>query len=269
MRLLPALSLLLLSCGHGPALPLVPGGRVFDESEYAADVRARILRRNADVYACYQEAAAARPLQSPEASAGLRYSRDPKAPGYTFEKSPEASGASTASSTPFALAFEQCLGPRVAAWLLPKPVGSSVSARFFFLPPGAPVPAAPDLATAKLNYGEQPSMDPAWSSPLFDEEGVRGFVDVAEMTLPRLLTDTKVHYTQEALAQRVEGRMLMKCLLTREGTLRDCEFPETLPLLEPMVRETYAAARYSPVVYRGRKVDVTFTFTFVFQMPKP
>ena len=111
-------------------------------------------------------------------------------------------------------------------------------------------------------------MDPAWSSPLFDEAGVRGYVDIAGMTRPRRLHGDQFRYTEEALAQGIEGLMNLRCIITTEGVLQDCVVLKSLPGLDQMVLETLSTHRFTPVRFRNKPVSVKYTFTFQFKLPK-
>lgn len=264
MRLLLLALVLASACSHAPRLPL--DGRVFEESEYAADLRGRILRRNADVYACYQAAAAPHPLQGHEASSILAY--HPELGRFAFQGPPKDSAVKAVPPSPFRAAFEACLGPRVTAWMLPRPVGDNSGARFHFLPPGASMPPPPDPSRGPEAASESAGMDPEWSSSLFDEAGVRGYVDIAGMTRPRRLRGAEFRYTEEALAQRIEGMMKVRCIITTEGVLQDCTVLDSLPGLDQMVLETLSTFRFSPVRFRNKPVAVKYTFTFQFKLPR-
>jgi TonB family protein len=271
LPLRPTLALLLITaaCSHAPAVRLPPGPTHLDESASAADLRARILRRNADVYACYQEAVAVQPLTSREASTTLGYNRELQR--FSFERPPKEPDAPTVPPSPFRAAFERCLTPRVAAWALPMPPGGGgPGAHFHFLPQGVPLPTAADPDERKRRpYGELPAaMDPAWSSPLFDEDGVRGYVDITEMIPPRRLSGDPMRYTAEALEKRTEGLMQVRCRITVEGTLRDCTVVRSLPGLDQMALDAFSTQRYTPVLFRGKPVELDYTFTVQFKLPR-
>ncbi|MBF5045478.1 TonB family protein [Aggregicoccus sp. 17bor-14] len=261
-----ALGLLLLTAACSslaPAVRLPSGPQQFDEPPYSADVRARIVRHNGDVYACYQEAAAQSAPQGPDAPSAVRYDRARNR--FLFAGPPDAADEKARPLSPFALAFERCLGARLSGWIpFSPPDGVSVSAYFYFLPPGSALPP-PSEAPARER---PPSMDPAWNSPLFDEGGARGFVDVAEMTTPRKLAGRPMQYTQEALAKHVAGVMQVRCRITVEGTLRDCAVLRSIPELDQMALDAFATHRYTPVLYRGKPLEVDYTFTVQFNVPK-
>jgi protein TonB len=87
------------------------------------------------------------------------------------------------------------------------------------------------------------------------------------MTPPKLLSGGQLQYTREALEARVQGTMVVKCIITREGTVEDCRTIKGLPHMERAVRESLATRRYQPVTFQGRPVNVSYVFTVRLQMP--
>lgn len=90
----------------------------------------------------------------------------------------------------------------------------------------------------------------------------------AGMTRPRLLAGPELRYTQEALAARVEGTMVVKCVITREGDAQDCRVLKGLPHLSESVRQALEARHYTPVTFQGRPVSVSYTFNVRMELPQ-
>jgi eukaryotic-like serine/threonine-protein kinase len=82
------------------------------------------------------------------------------------------------------------------------------------------------------------------------------------MTRPVLIERAKpVSYTPQALEARVEGTMVVRCIITVEGHVEKCLVLKTLPFLEQAVLESLYSSRYSPVTYQGKPVAVGYTFS--------
>jgi eukaryotic-like serine/threonine-protein kinase len=82
------------------------------------------------------------------------------------------------------------------------------------------------------------------------------------MTRPVLIERAKpVSYTSQALLARVEGTMIVRCIITAEGHVEKCVVLKTLPFLEQAVLESLYSSRYSPVTYQGKPVAVGYTFS--------
>jgi periplasmic protein TonB len=87
------------------------------------------------------------------------------------------------------------------------------------------------------------------------------------MTPPRLRAGPPLAYTREALEARVEGTLLVKCVITREGETEDCRIVKGLPHLSEPVREALEARRYTPVTFQGKPVSVSYLFNVKMQLP--
>src|SRR5256885_2012140 len=57
-----------------------------------------------------------------------------------------------------------------------------------------------------------PNMDPDTGPPEFNEA----------MTPPRKISGPEPEYTREALEREIQGTMVVKCVVTRQGTVRNC-----------------------------------------------
>jgi protein TonB len=86
------------------------------------------------------------------------------------------------------------------------------------------------------------------------------------MERPTLISGPQPVYSREALAARVEGTVLAKCVITTSGTLRDCRILKGLPYMEGAVLDALARQRYRPVVYQGRPVNLEYVIPFKFKL---
>ena len=89
-----------------------------------------------------------------------------------------------------------------------------------------------------------------------------------EMTRPQPLCRGFPHYTAKALAERVEGEMVTRCVVTREGSLKNCRVVQSLPHMEEAVLKSFYSARYTPAMAHGQPVDMEYTFTTRYVLPR-
>jgi protein TonB len=81
------------------------------------------------------------------------------------------------------------------------------------------------------------------------------------MAQPQLLSSGTLQYTREALAAHVSGTVVAKCVISREGEVEDCRIIKGQPHMDEAVLEHLYSRRYSPVLYQGRPVAVSYVFT--------
>ncbi|AKT43627.1 energy transducer TonB [Chondromyces crocatus] len=86
------------------------------------------------------------------------------------------------------------------------------------------------------------------------------------MTRPVLLSGVPPTYTREARAARVEGMVLVQCVVTVDGAARNCRILKGLPHLEDAVLRAIATHRYKPSTFAGEPVTVRYTFSFRFKL---
>jgi protein TonB len=65
-------------------------------------------------------------------------------------------------------------------------------------------------------------------------------------------------YTREALEAKIEGLMLVKCVITTEGHLENCRIIKPLPHMAEAVLTALKAWRFAPVMFQGRPVSVDY-----------
>jgi protein TonB len=88
--------------------------------------------------------------------------------------------------------------------------------------------------------------------------GTRAIPFGAGMTRPTLVSKVDIHYTQEARAARVEGVMLVKCVITEDGSLQNCRVVKPLPYVTPAVLAALTKWKYTPVTFQGKPVSVEY-----------
>ena len=87
------------------------------------------------------------------------------------------------------------------------------------------------------------------------------------MTRPALLSKTDPLYTREALEARVEGLMLVKCVITPRGGLTNCRIVKGLPHMDSAVLAALSKWTYSPVTYQGQAVSVDYVIPVRLVLP--
>ncbi|QSQ27644.1 TonB family protein [Pyxidicoccus parkwayensis] len=88
------------------------------------------------------------------------------------------------------------------------------------------------------------------------------------MTPPTQVRVTPIDYTPAAREAGVEGTLIAKCVITREGEVRDCRVIKGLPHMDEAVVDALETWRYRPVTYQGRAVSVSYVFTLRLKMPR-
>ncbi|MBN1210498.1 MAG: energy transducer TonB [Myxococcaceae bacterium] len=88
------------------------------------------------------------------------------------------------------------------------------------------------------------------------------------MKPPQLLTAPEIQYTREALAARVEGLLIARCIITREGDVERCRIIKGLPHMEEAVLSALENRRYQPVEYMGKPVSVSYNFKIRLEIPR-
>ncbi len=76
-------------------------------------------------------------------------------------------------------------------------------------------------------------------------------------------------YTREAREAGSEGLMIVKCTITVEGTVTNCQIIKPVPHMEAAVLQWLAGAKYSPVTFQGRPQQVSYVFNYRFKLDTP
>jgi protein TonB len=86
------------------------------------------------------------------------------------------------------------------------------------------------------------------------------------MTRPQQITGTPPTYSREARAARVEGKVIVRCLITATGEVRNCQVIKGVPMLTELVLASLQSSRFTPVHYRGVPQAVNYIFPFNFKL---
>jgi serine/threonine-protein kinase len=88
------------------------------------------------------------------------------------------------------------------------------------------------------------------------------------MSRPEQLEGKEIAYTREALAAKVQGTMLVKCTITRQGRVENCRILKPVPHMEQTVVEALQSRVYKPILYKGQPVAVDYVFSVKLQLPR-
>ena len=87
------------------------------------------------------------------------------------------------------------------------------------------------------------------------------------MRPPVFVSGPSPEYTARALEREVEGLMVVKCVVTVEGTVFGCRIVKGLPYLDRAVVDALEHRRYRPATVGGRPVEVNYTFRITLRLP--
>jgi serine/threonine-protein kinase len=89
------------------------------------------------------------------------------------------------------------------------------------------------------------------------------------MTRPVLMQPGRpITYTREAIAARVEGVSIVRCVITAEGAVERCKVIKPLPFMDDAVLEHLQSQRFQPVTYQGKPVSVGYNFSVRLTLPR-
>jgi protein TonB len=88
------------------------------------------------------------------------------------------------------------------------------------------------------------------------------------MTRPVFVSGPDLAYTRKALERDVEGLMIVKCVVTISGAVRNCQVVKGLPYMDDAVLEALAHRRYTPATQGGRPVEVNYLFRINLKLPR-
>jgi serine/threonine-protein kinase len=158
-----------------------------------------------------------------------------------------------------------------------EPAMGSISAPVMLesSPPPAPVPAAAPTQTASATAEQKPevaaealavpvpaltkNLGPTGDAPLPFSEG---------MSRPVELSGKDIVYTREALAARVEGTMMVKCVITKQGKVESCRVLKGLPHMNEAVVTALQSRTYKPIMLQGKAVPVDYVFNIRLVAPR-
>jgi TonB family protein len=92
--------------------------------------------------------------------------------------------------------------------------------------------------------------------------------DAASMTRPVFVSGPDPTYTRAALSHDVEGLMVVACVVTREGLVRECRVLQGLPHMDAAVVQALERRRYRPATLNGVPIEVTYQFRLNLRLPR-
>ena len=100
--------------------------------------------------------------------------------------------------------------------------------------PATPAVPPGGFAEEVLPFGE------GMTKPVPDAESMRTF---------------PIEYSREALAAKIEGTMLLKCVILADGTARECKVVKPVPFMTEAVLAAVTKWHFSPVTFQGKPVN--------------
>jgi TonB family protein len=88
------------------------------------------------------------------------------------------------------------------------------------------------------------------------------------MTRPMLLSGRDPVYTAAAREAGVEGTMVARCTITTSGAVTGCRVLKSLPHMNEAVVSALQGRRYTPVMWEGKAVPVSYVFNIRLVLPK-
>jgi serine/threonine-protein kinase len=88
------------------------------------------------------------------------------------------------------------------------------------------------------------------------------------MGLPEQLSGKEIVYSREAIAAKVEGTMIVKCVITIAGRIEKCRIIKPVPHMEQSVLDALASRVYKPVTFQGKPVAVEYLFNIRLTLPR-
>ncbi len=88
------------------------------------------------------------------------------------------------------------------------------------------------------------------------------------MTPPRLIIGHDPIFPKEAFERRIQGDVLVKCVITKEGGVTNCVVIQFLPLVTQAVLDAVMTRRYTPVTEDGTPVSVSYVFSIHVAPPR-
>jgi len=125
-------------------------------------------------------------------------------------------------------------------------------------PPPTPKPPPEDRAASA------PAPPPATSPP-----PPKAPIDLDESKVQLTkLSGPDPEYTPKAVEREVEGVMLVKCVVTTEGTVHNCRVLKGLPFMDSAVVNALQRRKYKPYILNGQPTEIDYTFKIKLTLPQ-
>lgn len=92
--------------------------------------------------------------------------------------------------------------------------------------------------------------------------------DEATMKRPVSVSGPDPGYTKKALEREVEGLMIVKCVVTLEGRVQNCQVLKSLPFMDAAVVSALERRRYKPATLNGTPIEVDYVFRLNLRLPR-
>lgn len=134
--------------------------------------------------------------------------------------------------------------------------------------PGPPEPPAPEPTAGEPGVIGGASGGHLGAVAASGEPPARPAFDASSMARPVFVAGPDPTYTRAALDREVEGTMVVACVVTREGLVRDCVVRRGLPFMDEAVVQALQRRRYRPATLRGEPIEVLYEFRLALRLPR-
>ena len=86
------------------------------------------------------------------------------------------------------------------------------------------------------------------------------------MERPKKKSGPDPTYTREARGAKVEGKMLVQCIVHADGRVSDCKVLKSLPFMDQAVLGALAQQRWEPATQGGKAIAVLYTIPLTFKL---
>jgi len=83
---------------------------------------------------------------------------------------------------------------------------------------------------------------------------------------PRLQSRIKLEYPTEARSKGIEGKVVMKILIGKNGIIKETEIITSIPELDEAAINAVKGLKFKPGKYKGKPVDVWVRFPLTFEI---
>jgi TonB family protein len=84
---------------------------------------------------------------------------------------------------------------------------------------------------------------------------------------PIVVSGPHPEYTREAIAHGVQGTLILKCIITVDGFVRNCRVVQSLQYLQGNAIAAVQSRRYRPAMRNGKPVQVDYTIRVNYSLP--
>jgi len=158
--------------------------------------------------------------------------------------------------------------PAITVVAVPENKKQEAETKIAFAKPAATV------EPSKSNAAAAPDVTPPASpqrapEPVAEVSAPAGPIEfTTAMTAPVKLSGPDPEYTQRALDHEAEGLMVVRCVVTSQGTVHTCRVLQSVPFMERAVMDALQRRRYQPATLQGQPIDVYYTFRITLKLPR-